>query len=292
MNLTGNATAAPGPAPLPAHTASTGAAGLARPVLVAKDLSVTYNDGFTALDGFTLDVRAGEVVALLGHSGSGKSTLMKAVTGMAPATATQLTVAGQDVLAAKGTELRSLRSRVGYVFQHFNLVPQLSALTNVLTGGLHEAGALNRIGLFSHRQRTRALELLDRVGLADKAGQRADSLSGGQQQRVAIARALMQSPRIILADEPVASLDPRLAGSVLGLMRSIAREDGIPVVVSLHVVELARRYADRFVALDSGRIVHSGAIDTLTPAMIGDIYSQEDLHGQDSGQEGAPGANH
>jgi phosphonate transport system ATP-binding protein len=292
VNLTGKVTAVPGPASLPARAASTGAAGLARPVLVVKDLSVTYNDGFTALDRFTLDVRAGEVVALLGHSGSGKSTLMKAITGMAPATATQLTVAGQDVLAAKGAQLRSVRSRVGYVFQHFNLVPQLSALTNVLTGGLHEAGALNRIGLFSHRQRTRALELLDRVGLADKAGQRADSLSGGQQQRVAIARALMQSPQIILADEPVASLDPRLAGSVLGLMRSIAREDGIPVVVSLHVVELARRYADRFVALDSGRTVHSGAIDTLTPAMIGDIYGQEDLHDQDSGKEGAPGANH
>lgn len=255
---------------------------LSAPVLVAKDLTVTYGDGFTALDRFTLDVRPGEVVALLGHSGSGKSTFMKAVTGMAPASAAQLTVDGQDVLAAAGAELRQLRSKVGYVFQHFNLVPQLSALTNVLTGGLHSAGPANALGLFPRRQRERALELLDRVGLADKARQRADSLSGGQQQRVAIARALMQNPRIILADEPVASLDPRLAGSVLALMRRIAREDGIPVVVSLHVVALAQRYADRFVALDGGRMIHAGSVTTLNRSMVADIY----------GQEGAPDEDH
>lgn len=248
---------------------------LPAPVLVAKDLRVTYPNGFTALERFTLDVRPGEVVALLGHSGSGKSTFMKAATGMAPASAAQLSIDGQDVLGASGAELRRLRSKVGYVFQHFNLVPQLSALTNVLTGGLHDAGPANALGIFPRRQRERALELLDRVGLADKARQRADSLSGGQQQRVAIARALMQEPRIILADEPVASLDPRLAGSVLRLMRRIAREDGIPVVVSLHVVDLAVRYADRFVALEAGQVRHTGSVEALTPDMVTDIYGQE-----------------
>ena len=267
------------PSPVGTHTgpgaSSDTDSPLATPIVVAKDLRVTYPNGFTALESFTLDVRPGEVVALLGHSGSGKSTFMKAATGMAPASATQLTIDGQDVIGASGAELRRLRSKVGYVFQHFNLVPQLSALTNVLTGGLHHAGPANALGIFPRRQRERALELLDRVGLADKARQRADSLSGGQQQRVAIARALMQEPRIILADEPVASLDPRLAGSVLRLMRRIAREDSIPVVVSLHVVDLAVRYADRFVALEAGQVRHTGSVEALTPEMVTDIYGQE-----------------
>ncbi|MGL3805489.1 phosphonate ABC transporter ATP-binding protein [Paeniglutamicibacter sp. R2-26] len=247
-------------------------------VLAVKDLTVTYPNGFTALRDFTLDVRPGEIVSLLGHSGSGKSTFMKAVTGMAPATATQLSVAGAEVTGATGARLRAVRSEIGYVFQHFNLVPRLSALTNVLTGGLYEAGPLNRIGLFPRAQRVRALELLDRVGLADKAAHRADSLSGGQQQRVAIARALMQDPKVILADEPVASLDPRLAGSVLSLMRQIAHEDSIPVVVSLHVVELARRYTDRFVALDAGTATHRGAIGDLDDEMVAGIYGEDPIN--------------
>lgn len=260
------------------RTTLSGPLSLEPAVLTAKELTVTYENGFTALKGFTLDVRPGEIVSLLGHSGSGKSTFMKAVTGMAPATATQLSVAGTEVIGAGGAELRAVRSNIGYVFQHFNLVPRLSALTNVLTGGLHAAGPLNRLGLFPRAQRVRALELLDRVGLADKANNRADSLSGGQQQRVAIARALMQDPKIILADEPVASLDPRLAGSVLSLMRQIAHEDGIPVVVSLHVVELARRYTDRFVALDAGTATHRGSIAELNDHMVSSIYGEDPIN--------------
>ncbi|MBG6085108.1 phosphonate ABC transporter ATP-binding protein [Zhihengliuella flava] len=263
------------PASTPARRTAAEDLGLAPAVLAAKDVSVTYEDGHQALSDFTLDVRPGEVVALLGHSGSGKSTFMKAATGLAPVTATQLTVAGIDLTRASGRELRAARAQIGFVFQHFNLVPQLSALTNVLTGGLHDAGALGSLGLFPRAHRERALSLLERVGLADKAKQRADSLSGGQQQRVAIARALMQRPQLILADEPVASLDPRLAGSVLSLLREIATEDGIPVVVSLHVVELARRYADRFIALDGGRITRRGAADSLTDAAVADIYGPD-----------------
>lgn len=246
-----------------------------QPVLVAKDVSVVYDNGFQALDGFTLDVRPGEVVALLGHSGSGKSTFMKAATGFAPATATQLTIDGVDVTTTTGADLREVRSRVGYIFQHFNLVPQLSALTNVLSGGLHKGGLLNTVGVFRREQRERALALLERVGLADKASERADSLSGGQQQRVAIARALMQQPRLLLADEPVASLDPRLAGSVLSLLRAIAEEDGIPVIVSLHAMHLARSYTDRFVALDDGQSSYTGSSTNLTNEMITKIYGQE-----------------
>ena len=236
-----------------------------------RNLRVEY-PGALALDGVDFDASAGEVVSLLGHSGSGKSTLMKALTQMAPATADELSIGDTPVLAQHGKELRALRARVGNVFQHFNLVPNLSALTNVLTGGLYEAGPLNRLGVFNSTQRQRALELLDWVGLQDRASQQTRTLSGGQQQRVAIARALMQDPELLLADEPVASLDPRLAGSVLSLLRRIASERDIPVIVSLHVVELAASYADRAIGLHSGRVVFDGPTSALGADQVTQIY--------------------
>lgn len=246
----------------------------AAPTVRARRVRVQYGEQ-VALAGIDLDVYPGEVVALLGHSGSGKSTLMKTLTGIAPFTADTLDVAGRPVAQQNATGLRELRSDVGYVFQHFNLVPRLTALTNVLTGGLHSAGPLNILGTFSRAQRTMALELLDRVGLAHKAKQPCRSLSGGEQQRVAIARALMQQPRLILADEPVASLDPRLAGNILGLLRDIAREEQIPVIVSLHVVGLARRYADRVVGLHSGELVFAGPATTITEKEVHQIYGTD-----------------
>ncbi|WGM21698.1 phosphonate ABC transporter ATP-binding protein [Paenarthrobacter sp. OM7] len=244
------------------------------PTVRARRLRVQYGEQ-VALAGIDLDVYPGEVVALLGHSGSGKSTLMKTLTGIAPFTADALEVAGRSVAQQNPTGLRELRSDVGYVFQHFNLVPRLTALANVLTGGLHSAGPLNMLGTFSRAQRTMALELLDRVSLAHKAKQPCRSLSGGEQQRVAIARALMQQPRLILADEPVASLDPRLAGTILGLLRDIAREEQIPVIVSLHVVGLARRYADRVLGLHSGELVFAGPATTITEKEVHQIYGTD-----------------
>lgn len=269
--MTGHAAVAP------AVSASGAVAGDAAtmPVVRARGLSVGYG-ATIALEDVDIDVAPGEVVALLGRSGSGKSTLMRALTGMAPATARELSVAGRDVLTLRPSALRGLRSDVGYVFQHFNLVPTLSALTNVLTGGLHRAGPLNTVGLFSRTQRALALELLARVGLEGKARQRARTLSGGQQQRVAIARALMQDPVLILADEPVASLDPRLAGSVLSLLREVAAERGIPVVVSLHVVDLARQYTDRVVGLHDGRVVFDARVEDLDDLAVERIYAQEE----------------
>lgn len=239
-----------------------------------RNLRVSYGST-VALDGIDLRVGPGEVVALLGHSGSGKSTLMKALTRIAPASADVLRIAGRDVLVQNGPGLQALRSDVGYVFQHFNLVPTLSALTNVLTGGLYDAGRVNMLGLFRGGQRAEALRLLDQVGLEHKARQQVRTLSGGQQQRVAIARALMQDPQLLLADEPVASLDPRLAGSVLALLRSIAHEQQIPVIVSLHIVELAKRYADRVLGLHSGRVVFDGSPAELTTQVVSDIYGTE-----------------
>lgn len=243
------------------------------PVVVGRNVRVSYGT-VVALDSVDITLDAGEVVALLGHSGSGKSTLMKAFTRMAPATADELRVGEMRVPDRRGAQLRALRARVGNIFQHFDLVPNLSALTNVLTGGLHAAGPLNRLGLFPASQRVRALELLEWVGLEDKAGQQTRTLSGGEQQRVAIARALMQDPRLLLADEPVASLDPRLAGSVLSLLGRIAAERDIPVLISLHVVELARRHADRVVGLHSGRVVHECPASKLDDTAVATIYGE------------------
>ncbi|UYO96947.1 phosphonate ABC transporter ATP-binding protein [Microbacterium sp. M28] len=249
----------------------------ALPLVTVRDLQVSYDTAAgPVLDGVDLDLFPGETVALLGASGSGKSTLMKSLTGFAPISGGSVRVAGHDVTNLARGELRTLRSEVGQVFQQFNLIPRLSVLTNVLTGGLHEAGAINLAGGFPAAQRRRAMELLDRVGIAHKATEPARSLSGGQQQRVAIARALMQQPRLILADEPVASLDPKLAGSVLRLLRRIAMEDGIPVLVSLHVLPLALEHSDRIVGLRHGEMLVSGATADLDANKLSVLYDEED----------------
>ncbi|PKQ35915.1 MAG: phosphonate ABC transporter ATP-binding protein [Actinobacteria bacterium HGW-Actinobacteria-11] len=249
------------------------------PVVAVRGLRVAY-DTTTVLRGVDLDLFPGEMVALLGASGSGKSTLMRSLTGFAPISAGTVQVAGHDVTNLGRGELRTLRSGVGQVFQQFNLIPRLSVMTNVLTGALHGAGPINLAGGFTGAHRRRALELLDRVGIAHKASAPARSLSGGQQQRVAIARALMQQPTVILADEPVASLDPRLAGSVLDLLREIATQDGIPVLVSLHVLPLALAHSDRIVGLRHGEMLVSGATSGLDATALEALYDDEE-HGDD-----------
>ncbi|MBO3665142.1 phosphonate ABC transporter ATP-binding protein [Microbacterium stercoris] len=246
------------------------------PLVTVRDLRVAYGDGPLVLDGVDLDLHPGEVVALLGSSGSGKSTLMRALTGFAPVTSGSVRVAGHDVANLQRGELRDLRADVGQVFQQFNLIGRMSVLTNVLTGALHDAGPLNLVGGFSSAHRRRALDLLDRVGIAHKAKDPARSLSGGQQQRVAIARALMQQPKLILADEPVASLDPRLSHTVLELLQGIAREDGIPVLVSLHVLPLALAHSDRIVGLRHGEVVVSGRTAALDATALAPIYAHDE----------------
>ena len=246
------------------------------PVASVRQLRVAYRAEEYVLDGVDLDLFPGETVALLGSSGSGKSTLMKSLTGFAPISAGSVRVAGFDVANLQRGQLRELRASAGQVFQQFNIIGRLSVLTNVLTGTLHHAGAINLLGGFSSADRKRAMELLDRVGIAHKAAEPARSLSGGQQQRVAIARALMQRPRVILADEPVASLDPRMSDSVLELLRGIASEDGIPVLVSLHVVDLAMRHADRIVGLKHGEVVVAAPTSTLTVADLDVVYEHEE----------------
>ena len=249
------------------------------PVVTVRELRVDYGDQ-TVLDGVDLDLHAGETVALLGASGSGKSTLMKSLTGFAPVTGGSVHIAGHDVTALGNREQRRLRAGVGQVFQQFNLIPRLSVLTNVLAGGLHTAGPLNLIGGFTSEQRKIAMHYLDRVGIAHKAKDQARSLSGGQQQRVAIARALMQQPRVVLADEPVASLDPKLADSVLELLRGIATDYKIPVLVSLHVLPLALRHSDRIVGLRQGKMLISAPTTDLDTETLLPLYEHEE-HGDD-----------
>jgi phosphonate transport system ATP-binding protein len=260
--------------------ARSGAVATVDPVVTVRDLVVAY-DAAPVLTGVDLDLRPGETVALIGASGSGKSTLMRSLTGFAPITSGSVCIGGRDVAAMRDGERRRLRSQVGQVFQQFNLIPRLSVLTNVLTGGLHGAGPLNLVGGFTRAQRTRALELLDRVGIAHKATAPARTLSGGQQQRVAIARALMQQPRVILADEPVASLDPKLADSVLGLLRAIAREDGIPVLTSLHVLPLALAHSDRVIGLRHGAVVVSAPTSQLDAAALAVVYDGDQAEADD-----------
>lgn len=280
--MTTTAPADPRPDGVPLTAAPAAAAGVpSLPLVAVRGLKVAYGDGPLVLDGVDLDLFPGELVALLGSSGSGKSTLMKSLTGFAPVNEGSVRVAGYDLTNLRRGQLRSLRASVGQIFQQFNLVGRLSVLTNVLTGALHDAGPINLGGGFTSAHRRRALELLDRVGIAHKATDQARTLSGGQQQRVAIARALMQQPRLLLADEPVASLDPKMSHSVLDLLHEIAREDGIPVLVSLHVLPLALEHSDRIVGLRHGEMLVSAPTRDLDAAALEALYAHDDEDGDD-----------
>ncbi|MER6975762.1 phosphonate ABC transporter ATP-binding protein [Streptomyces carpinensis] len=234
------------------------------PVISLRHVSKSFG-ATQALDNVSLEVSAGQMVALLGLSGSGKSTLLRTINGLHRPTSGEIRVLGTDVAAARRSELRMLRRQVGFVFQQFELVGRLTALENVLSGALGRVRG-PRLGTMSYplALRKEALARLERVGLADRAFQRAGTLSGGQQQRVAIARAMMQQPQILLADEPVASLDPETSDQVMDLMFSICQEQNITVVVCLHQVDLAMKWAERIIGLREGKLVldvESAAVD-------------------------------
>jgi phosphonate transport system ATP-binding protein len=215
--------------------------------------------GRPVLRGVDLDVAGGQVVALLGPNGAGKSTVFRALLGFVPLTGGSITLDGIDVGTASRSELRRLRSRVGFVPQRLGLVGQLSAFANVLLGGLGRLGTWGSLPLTARASaRHEAMAALDRVGMAPFAGQRTATLSGGQQQRVAVARMLMQRPRTVLADEPAASLDPQAALEIMGLLLKLAREDGLAVIVSLHQLQHLDCFADHIVGLREGRVVCCG----------------------------------
>ncbi len=236
--------------------------------------TVTKRYGTTlALDDVSFVVDPGEFVALLGPSGAGKSTLFRCVTRLVAPDTGVVRVLGRDMSALGGQELRLARRDVGLIFQQFNLIGRLSAMDNVLAGRMGHASTLRvMLRQFTRADRQLALAALDRVGLLERAGQRADSLSGGQQQRVAIARVLAQQARLLLADEPISSLDPQSAENVLGILRNIARETGIAVVCALHQVDLARRYADRVVALRGGRKLLDVSVNAFDQNAFQELY--------------------
>ncbi|TQM79389.1 phosphonate transport system ATP-binding protein [Saccharothrix saharensis] len=244
-------------------------------VIRFQQVTKRFDPDVTALDRISLEVAPGEVVVLLGLSGSGKSTLLRHVDGLHRPTSGAVTVLGTDVGRARPRELRLLRRRVGFIFQQFNLVGRLTVLENVCTGAL---GRLRgpRLGLRSYPRALRheAIDHLDRVGLADQVFQRADTLSGGQQQRVAVARALMQRPEILLADEPVASLDPESARTVMQLIRDIAEEQRLTVMCSLHQVEMALSWADRIVGLRLGEVVMEASTGALDASSVMSVYEK------------------
>ncbi len=229
-----------------------------------------------ALDDVSFDVPKGQFLAVIGLSGSGKSTLLRCINRLVEPTSGKIFLDGQDVTVANAEELRRVRRKIGMVFQHFNLVHRSSVLTNVLAGRLgYTNPAWSLINRFPKADIEKAKYQLERVGIGDKAKQRADALSGGQQQRVGIARALMQDPEIILADEPVASLDPVLAHSIMQYLEKINAEDGVTVICSLHFLDLVHRYAHRAIALNAGRVVFDGLPKEIDDVRFKEIYGQE-----------------
>jgi len=245
-------------------------------MLKVEHLTKIYEGGTLALDDVSFEVPDGQFLAVIGLSGSGKSTLLRCINRLIEPTDGRITWNGVDVTKASQEEMRRIRRRIGMVFQHFNLVHRSKVLTNVLQGSLGYVNpALSLINRFPKDQMSKAYRQLARVGLEEKAGQRADELSGGQQQRVGVARALMQDPEMILADEPVASLDPVLAHSIMQYLERINREDGVTVLCSLHFLDLVHRYADRAIALNEGKLVFEGPPSEIDDAKFKDIYGQE-----------------
>jgi phosphonate transport system ATP-binding protein len=248
----------------------------AHPAVRIDNLGMVYPGGVRALEGVNLEVGEGEFLAILGLSGSGKSTLLRCINRLIDPSEGDVWIFGKEITALSGGELRRLRCQVAMIFQQFNLVRRQTVLTNVLSGALGRTSLLPSLLLtFPQEERERALASLERVGLADRAGSRADALSGGQQQRVAVARALMQEPRLILADEPVASLDPALRHSVMRHIEALNRDEGLTVICSLHDIDLVERYATRLVALRDGRVVWEGLPGDFDRVTFKEIYGED-----------------
>jgi phosphonate transport system ATP-binding protein len=245
-------------------------------MLRVKHLTKVYPNGTVALKDVSFQVEDGEFLAVIGLSGSGKSTLLRCINRLIEPTSGTVVWDDIDITAAPASELRNIRRQIGMIFQQFNLVKRSSVMTNVLSGRLGYVSPYQSLfNYFSPADHQRAMENLEQLGMVDKAHVRADSLSGGQQQRVGIARALMQEPKLILADEPVASLDPVLAHSILKYLEQMNKERKITVVCSLHFLDLVHRYATRAIALKDGQLVFQGLPREIDDAQFKAIYGQE-----------------
>jgi phosphonate transport system ATP-binding protein len=229
-----------------------------------------------AVESASFSVDGSAFVGIIGRSGAGKSTLLRMMNRLTDATSGEIMFEGRNVLALEGAEKRTWQGQCAMVFQQFNLVPRMDVASNVLHGLLNKRSTLQTMfNLWSDADITRALEILDRLGISDQAPKRAEALSGGQQQRVAIARALMQDPKVILADEPIASLDPMNAQIVMDTLRRIHEEDGRMVVANLHTLDTARRYCDRVIGMRDGRVVFDGTPNQLTTSVAREIYGAD-----------------
>ena len=229
-----------------------------------------------AVDRLSFEIDRPAFIGIIGRSGAGKSTFLRMMNRLTDASSGEILFEGREILTLRGAAMRAWQSQCAMIFQQFNLVPRLDVASNVLHGTLNRRSTLaTMLNLWSETDITRALDILERLGIADQATKRAEALSGGQQQRVAIARALMQDPRIILADEPIASLDPMNAQIVMDTLRRIHEEDGRTVIANLHTLDTARRYCDRVIGMRDGRKVFDGTPDQLTTGAARDIYGAD-----------------
>lgn len=246
-----------------------------KPILQIKNLVKTYPNGTQALKGVSFDVKPGEFLIIIGLSGSGKSTLLRCINRLHEPTSGQIIFKGEDVTFIGREQVRQLRQKIAMIFQHFNLVPRYTVLANVLMGKLGSTSILKSIlGLFSQKDKDTAMKFLGLVGISEKARMRADNLSGGQQQRVAIARALTQGPEVLLADEPVASLDPATCHVVMDYLQKVNRELGITIICNLHFLSLVRQYGTRVIAMKGGEIVYQGDPKNIDDAWFEKIYGE------------------
>lgn len=245
-------------------------------LLCVENVTKTFGR-VTAVKSACFAVERPAMLGIIGRSGAGKSTLLRTMNRLTQATSGTILFEGRDVLALRGGEMRAWQSRCAMIFQQFNLVPRMDVVSNVLHGTLNRRSTLTTLlNLFPTADIHRAIDILERLGIAEQAAKRAEALSGGQQQRVAIARALMQDPRIILADEPIASLDPMNAQVVMDTLRRIHEEDGRLVIANLHTLDTARRYCDRVIGMRDGSIVFDGRPEELTTAVAREIYGADE----------------
>ncbi|COT19124.1 phosphonate ABC transporter ATP-binding protein [Staphylococcus cohnii] len=240
-----------------------------------KDVRKVYSNGHVGLDRINLNIEKGDFAVIVGLSGSGKSTLLRSINRLHDITEGEILIDGKSMTKASGNQLLEMRRNIGMIFQNFNLVKRSSVMRNVLSGrvGYHPTWKMI-LGLFPKEDKIKALEALDRVNILDKYKSRSDELSGGQQQRISIARALCQEPAIILADEPVASLDPLTTKQVMDDLKRINQELGITIIINLHFVDLAREYGTRIIGLRDGQLVFDGPVERATDEAFNEIYGR------------------
>ena len=243
------------------------------PILEFKNVSKIYDNDTKALDDVSFTVEEGEFVSIIGPSGAGKSTLLRCINRLIDASRGAIIFDGQDITQVKGKELRKVRTRTGMIFQHYNLVDRLSVIENVLHGTLGKKSTLSGMaGHYTEQEKETAFEILKELGLGDQVYKRCDELSGGQKQRVGIARAIMQQPKLILCDEPIASLDPKASKVIMDQLKEINESKKITCIVNLHQVDVAMKYSERIIGVSGGKIVYDGSPENLNQDMIHRIY--------------------